>query len=145
MHPNKDPGRILKIINERFSQNGNRHFARFGLTVAQFDILGELWSAPEHKLTFKEQEQRLHIAQSTTFCTVTRLAKKGFVRKLDDPTDKRVKYVQLKEKGSSICARFFSDKEEQQRIQNLGLTPEELSQLNMLLEKVLKHLDAINE
>jgi len=56
-----------------------------------------------------------------------------------------VKYVQLREKGSSICAHFFSDKEEQQRIQNLGLTPEELSQLNMLLGKVLKHLDAIND
>lgn len=64
---------------------------------------------------------------------------------LGDSTDKRVKYVQLREKGSSICAHFFSDKEEQQRIQNLGLTPEELSQLNMLLGKVLKHLDAIND
>ena len=53
--------------------------------------------------------------------------------------------MQLREKGSSICAHFFSDKEEQQRIQNLGLTPEELSRLNMLLGKVLKHLDAIND
>lgn len=145
MRQNKDPGFLLKIINARFSQNGDKHFARFGLTVAQFDVLEELWFAPGHKLSFKELEQRLCVAQSTTFCTVTRLEKKGFVQKLDDSYDKRVKHITLKEKGAAICSQFFSDKEEQQRIQHLGLSPEELTLLNKLLEKVLRHLETTQE
>lgn len=95
----------------------------------------EILNAPAKKLTFKELEKRLSLAQSTTAGLISRLEQKKLVAVSGDSDDRRIKYVEITSLGEKFCqeARQEMEHTEKMLLENLS-TAEKESLLSMLEE-----------
>lgn len=129
-------GKLLKQISDEMRKNANNAMRAQNMTLTQMDALLDLYEAPDLQLSLKELEQRLHVAQSTAAGIVSRLEQKGLVLGLNDPTDKRVKLVQITPEGLQCVrtSRKFVEEGEDRLLS--GLTETECDIFYTLLLKV---------
>lgn len=129
-------GKLLKKISDEMRKNANNAMRAQNMTLTQMDALLDLYEAPDLQLSLKELEQRLHVAQSTAAGIVSRLEQKGLVLGLNDPTDKRVKLVQITPEGLQCVrtSRKFVEEGEDRLLS--GLTETERDIFYTLLLKV---------
>ncbi len=129
-------GKLLKQISDEMRKNANNAMRAQNMTLTQMDALLDLYEAPDLQLSLKELEQRLHVAQSTAAGIVSRLEQKGLVLGLNDPTDKRVKLVQITPEGLQCVrtSRKFVEEGEDRLLS--GLTETERDIFYTLLLKV---------
>jgi DNA-binding MarR family transcriptional regulator len=67
----------------------------FGLSIAQLLCLSHLEKSPEYKCSHKELMTLLSLNSSTITGIINRLEKRGYVNRLHNPSDKRVKQIVL--------------------------------------------------
>ena len=98
--------------------------------------LVEILKAPTRKLTFKELEKCLSLAQSTTAGLIFRLEQKKLVSVSGDTDDKRIKYVEITPVGEKFCkeAKREIDDTEKKLLENLSAAERE--NLLSLLEEI---------
>lgn len=96
-------GIFIHQIHNTLEKSMNNQLRKKGLTLSQMNVLLTLVSVPEKRLSFKELEKRLTLAQSTTAGLISRLEQKGLVAVLGDKDDKRVKYVEITALGTKYC------------------------------------------
>ena len=101
-------GRLLKQINDQLEKNANNNLRDIGLTVTQLTVLRHLFHAPEGRLTMKEVEKKLHVAQSTATGIAMRLELKGLVTARGDESDHRIKVIEITEEGRTVCLKAKS-------------------------------------
>lgn len=106
------------------------------LTFAQVSALLAIRDFPEQKISLKELEKILHVAQSTTAGIISRLEQKGLVTGFGDSTDKRIKLVQITPMGEKYCREAEQNMKEAEENLLSGLTETEKSIFNSLLQKV---------
>lgn len=136
MEEEKDCGFLIKQINDRLERNANNVLRAQDMTMSQLGVLLELFRAPEGRLSLKELERVLHVAQSTMAGIVSRLERKGLVEPLEDPEDRRIKLVRITGAGTErVRAAKLHRMETEERILS-GLTAAERSILYTLLRKV---------
>ena len=70
-------GTFIHQIHNTIEKSVNNQLRKKGLTLSQMNVLLTLVSIPEKKLSFKELEKRLTLAQSTTAGLISRLEQKG--------------------------------------------------------------------
>lgn len=73
------------------------------LTLSQMGLLTNLECRPNGRASMKELEQLLPVAQSTVVGLVSRLEQKDVLSSHEDAHDRRVKLVELTEKGRKTC------------------------------------------
>ena len=127
---------LMKRINDDMARHVNNLLNMNDLTLSQFDVLLALNLAENHRMTLKELERSIHVAQSTTAGIVSRLEKKGLVIYGGLPDDLRVKTVQLTERGVEYCRMAEKDMEQAEYKLLSGLTDTERGIFLTLLEKV---------
>ena len=91
----------IKHINDCLKKRANNSLRKEGLTLMQSHVLLKLQDAPDQRMTFKEIEKDLHVAQSTTAGLLRRLQEKNLIDCCDDPKDKRIKFC------SAHCERLY--------------------------------------
>ena len=91
-------GTFIHQIHNTIEKSVNNQLRKKGLTLSQMNVLLTLVSVPEKRLSFKELEKRLILAQSTTSGLISRLEQKGL-----DKDDKRIKYVEITALGTKYC------------------------------------------
>lgn len=96
-------GVFIHQIHNTIEKSVNNQLRKKGLTLSQMNVLITLVSVSEKKLSFKELEKRLALAQSTTAGLISRLEQKGLVSVLGDKDDKRIKYVEITSLGIKYC------------------------------------------
>lgn len=96
-------GVYIHQIHNTIEKNVNNQLREKGLTLSQMNVLIILVSVSEKRLSFKELEKRLTLAQSTTAGLISRLEQKGLVSVLGDKDDKRIKYVEITASGIKYC------------------------------------------
>ncbi len=86
-----------------FLRESTRLFRPHGLTAAQFNVLN-LLAAPEVErgLSQRELADMLVVDRSNVTGLVDRMEKAGWVRRADDPADRRVYRVQLTAPGKKL-------------------------------------------
>ncbi len=94
--------RFLRSIKDAIEKEGNTYLKDQDLTFPQSGMLLSLIRCPEHTASYKEIEKTAKSAQSTVATMVSRLENKGFVVTFYDKTDKRIKLIQLTDKGLSV-------------------------------------------
>lgn len=129
-------GVFIHHIHNIIEKSMNNQLRKKGLTLSQMNVLVALVSDSEKKLSFKELEKRLVLAQSTTAGLISRLEQKGLVSVLGDKDDKRIKYVEITESGVKYCedAKIEMDNTEEKLVSNLSETERET--FLFLLKKV---------
>ena len=106
--------------------------------MTQIGMLVELDAQPLGKMTMKELEQALRVAQSTVVGIVNRLEQRGYVVTFTDSDDKRVRVAQITEKGMQCCQQARKNMEQAEENLLAGLNGQERETFHKLLEKVIQ-------
>jgi Transcriptional regulators len=140
MKKQKQCGMLIKQIHDGLEKNANNALRDDNITMTQIGTLIELSNAPQHELTLKELEKRLHVAQPTAAGIVSRLEEKGLVEGFAGREDKRIKIVHITESG--LNSRKKADNKMQQAEKQLlaGFSEEEKENFNNYLERVLNNI-----
>ena len=129
-------GALIKQINSTLEKKANNTLRKQDLTFAQVSALLAIRDFPEQRISLKELEKILHVAQSTTAGIVSRLEQKGLVTGYGDSSDKRIKLVGITPSGEECCRDAEQNMREAEENLLSGLTETERSIFNSLLQKV---------
>ena len=129
-------GMLIRQINNALEKRVNNQLKEKDLTLSQMSALIEILNTPAKKLTFKELEKRLSLAQSTTAGLISRLEQKKLVSVSGDTDDKRIKYVEITPLGEKFCNEAKQEMEHTETILLQNLSAVEKESLLSLLEEV---------
>lgn len=129
-------GMLIRQINNALEKRVNNQLKEKDLTFSQMSALIEILNAPAKKLTFKELEKRLSLAQSTTAGLISRLEQKKLVSVSGDSDDKRIKYVEITSLGEKFCREARREMEHTEKMLLGNLSTAERESLLAMLEEV---------
>ena len=129
---------LIKKASLEFEKISNPYFAKYELTVAQYKILKYLYNEPSGTARVVDLEKYYSMTHPTTLGLLEYLEKKEFIKRIDNPNDKRGKLVALADKAQRMrdtlipLGELIDDKFTE------SLTKQEKEQLVALLLKMLK-------
>lgn len=106
----------------------------FAITLPQFDVLSELEHAGD-ALTMSQLSQNLMVSNGNVTGVVDRLERDGYVRRAASPTDRRVQYIALTDKGISAFKQMAQVHEQWITELFAGLTASDIKTLIASLTK----------
>ena len=132
----------LSRIGPLLARRQEAVFSRFGLNRGEVGALSALRIAgPPHQLSPTRLGKGLMLSSAGVTSRVDRLERRGLVRRLPDPDDRRGVIVELTEQGrdvvdAAVAALTVSDRDLMERLE-----PAEIEQLERLLRKFLGGLE----
>ena len=132
--------RLKGIVNLVFTYNWLKshlqaHLKKFGITMQQFNVLRILNGQFPNPATIALIKERMLDKMSDASRIVNRLERKELVRREPSTTDRRIIDVFITEKGRKLIKATDKHSNEMDRLFS-ALSPEEIQQLNFLLDKV---------
>jgi DNA-binding MarR family transcriptional regulator len=97
--------RAVLTTADVFLREGQRLFRQHGITAAQYNVLSALAAAREG-ISQRELGDLLVVDRSNVTGLVDRMEKAGWVRRADDPADRRVYRVALTVAGSRLWEKI---------------------------------------
>jgi DNA-binding MarR family transcriptional regulator len=131
----------LSRIGAHLARRQEDVFSRFGLGRGEVGLLAALRIAPEHRLSPTRLARGLMLSSAGVTSRIDRLERRGYVRRLDDPDDRRGVIIELTDEGlqvvdSAVAANTISDRQLLER-----LDPDELAALEATLRKLQAGLE----
>ena len=132
----------LSRIGPLLARRQEEVFDRFGLSRGEVGALSALRiSGPPYRLSPTRLAKGLMLSSAGITSRIDRLERRGLVRRLDDPDDRRGVIIELTDDGrdvvdEAVAALAISDRQLLER-----LDPQEVEQLEGLLRKVLALLE----
>ena len=132
----------LSMIGPLLARRQEELFDRFGLSRGEVGALSALRiSGPPYRLSPTRLAKGLMLSSAGITSRIDRLERRGLVRRLDDPDDRRGVIIELTDEGrdvvdEAVAALAISDRQLLDR-----LDPQEVEQLEGLLRKVLALLE----
>jgi DNA-binding MarR family transcriptional regulator len=109
-----------------------------GMPMAYYEILARLSEAPGHSLRMSQLAEAAAASKSRASHAVARLEERGWVRRVECPTDRRGQIAQLTEEGYSVLAQAAPAHVEQVRRALFdSLTPDQVKQLREICEAMI--------
>ncbi|SRR6266498_840701 len=132
----------LSRIGPLLARRQEAVFSRFGLNRGEVGALSALRiGGPPYRLSPTRLGRGLMLSSAGVTSRIDRLERRGLVRRLPDPDDRRGVIVELTDQGlevvdAAVAANAISDRQLLER-----LDPEEVAQLEALLRKLLGGLE----
>jgi DNA-binding MarR family transcriptional regulator len=132
----------LSRVGAHLARRQDAVFGRFGLGRGEVGALSALRvSGPPYRLSPTHLARGLMLSSAGVTSRIDRLERRGFVRRLADPNDRRGVMVELTDEGleavdEAVAALTVSDRQLMARLE-----PEEISQLESILRKLLGGLE----
>ena len=132
----------LSRIGPHLARRQEATFSRFGLNRGEVGALSALRiTGPPHQLSPTHLAKGLMLSSAGVTSRIDRLERRGFVRRLADPNDRRGVLIELTDEGlevvdAAVAANSASDRQLLER-----LDPQEIAQLEVLLRKLLGGLE----
>ena len=132
----------LSRIGPLLARRQEEVFGRFGLSRGEVGALSALRiSGSPYRLSPTRLAKGLMLSSAGITSRIDRLERRGLVRRLDDPDDRRGVIIELTDDGrdvvdEAVAALAISDRQLLER-----LDPQEVEQLEGLLRKVLALLE----
>ena len=132
----------LSRIGPLLARRQDEVFGRFGLSRGEVGLLSALRVAgPPYRLSPTRLARGLMLSSAGATSRIDRLERRGFVRRLADPDDRRGVIIELTDQGrevvdEAVAAIAISDRQLMER-----LDPQEVEQLEGLLRKLLALLE----
>jgi DNA-binding MarR family transcriptional regulator len=132
----------LSRIGPLLARRQEEVFGRFGLSRGEVGALSALRiSGSPYRLSPTRLAKGLMLSSAGITSRIDRLERRGLVRRLDDPDDRRGVIIELTDEGrvvvdEAVAALAISDRQLLER-----LDPQEVEQLEGLLRKVLALLE----
>lgn len=118
-------------------------FTGFGISMNEYDVLFNVYRAPQHRLRLRDLNRAVLITQSSVSRLVDRLVGRGLVEKVEDEKDARGTIVTLTDSGIRAF-RKAAGVHTRNINENMGraLTPEQQTQLYDLCTTLLSSQDS---
>ena len=147
MKKNEMPlGLRFAVIARCFKTTMDDRLREHDVTGVQFSILRELQRHEEEgtgELYQRDLENVSHVTHPTMTDIIKRLEKKGYIECRKSENDRRHKCILPTARAKALCSEVSAAEDyAAQRILD-GLTEEEFSTLESLLEKILVNVDTI--
>lgn len=125
-----------KLVAAKLQLEREEMFNHFGITSGRFHLLMILKGEEGHMLSPSELAKRTNVTRATMTQFVDALEKEEYVKRTDDPKDRRGMLVQLTDKGGrklkEVLPHYFKCLTEFTR----ELSPDEQSTLLTLIKKI---------
>ena len=132
----------LARIGPHLARRQEAVFGRFGLSRGEVGLLSALRTAgPPHRLSPTRLGHGLMLSSAGVTSRLDRLERRGFVRRLPDPDDRRGVIVELTDEGREVVDAAVAANAESDRQLLERLDPHEIETLEALLRKVLAGLE----
>ena len=128
--------RIVRM-SHHISALVDTNFARYNLTVGEFEVLAALTRSEKLQLTPKQLGEHILISSGGLTNRINRLEAKDLIVRLPDPTDRRGVIVKITEQGQALAKEAVVTHMEMENILIEGLDEDEKQQLAQLLKKLL--------
>ena len=132
----------LKRIDDSIKKKANNDLVEMDLTLVQHHTLVYLVHQEEHTAELKAIEREFRVSQPTVAGIAQRLEAKGYVEALGCPRDKRVKLIRLTPQGEELCRRSWEKMKTRMASMTAGLSENELTELDRLLDLVYRNIEA---
>ena len=96
----------FREIQPKFARLFTRMLARAGLTQPQYAVLLELTQSSPEPMTMTAISHKLFISKPAVTSLVDRLEKKKYLKRLNDPDDRRVSLLQIQPKGKNTAEKM---------------------------------------
>ncbi len=134
-------GRLARI-GPHLARRQEAVFERFGLNRGEVGALSALRvSGPPHQLSPTRLGKGLMLSSAGVTSRIDRLERRGLVRRLPDPDDRRGVIIELTDEGAETVDRAVEAVAVSDRQLVDQLTPEEVATLEQLLRKLLAGLE----
>lgn len=133
-------GYLVKQIADKVQMLGNNVLKQYGLTFTQSRVLACL-NKYGGRATQKDVETFLQVSHPTVVGVISRMERDGFVRCWQDADDRRMKNIEVTDKGRKVGEILQESVGEDERILSDGLSPQQLQELQSLLKIVNQSMD----
>jgi DNA-binding MarR family transcriptional regulator len=99
--------RLTKELIRRYQFRDWNQICCYGISISQCHILDAL--AEEGDLTMQQLARRMFKSESTMTRVVAQLIRRGYVKRRQDPDDRRVVHVSITPQGKAIVAAINRD------------------------------------
>ncbi|MDP7017715.1 MAG: MarR family transcriptional regulator [Pirellulaceae bacterium] len=113
------------------------HYAKFGLTPPQFQLLTVLNRLREEQITQRRLAKELYVSFPNITAMLSRLEDAGSIERNINEADRREKLVRITRAGRALLRRIWRDQPDQLERVTAGLTDRERRELSRLLHKMI--------
>ncbi|WP_053367957.1 MarR family winged helix-turn-helix transcriptional regulator [Bacillus sp. FJAT-27245] len=138
MDENKHIGLLIRNADLTIANYVKKQLEPFNLAPEQNLIMMMLWE--KDGISPNELSQHLKKDKANIARMIVSLEKKGYIKRMADPLDKRTFKVLLTEEGRQLECRVAPILEEASRTVMNGISPEQAVQLRKLLTKIIHNI-----
>jgi DNA-binding MarR family transcriptional regulator len=132
----------LSRIGPHLARRQEEVFSRFHLNRGEVGALSSLRIAgPPHRLSPTRLARGLMLSSAGVTSRIDRLERRGFVRRLADPNDRRGVIIELTDEGLAVVDAAVAANSASDRQLLARLEPQEIVELESLLRKLLGGLE----
>ena len=113
------------------------HYARFGLTPPQFQMLTVLNRLRGEQITQRRLGKELYVSFPNVTAMLSRLEKTGLIERTVNAADRRERFVKITNQGCKLLKKIWQRQPDQLKRVTAGLTESERNTLARLLNKMI--------
>lgn len=125
---------VLSRAQKAISETTNQFFQQQGLNPTEFAVLELLYHKGRQPL--QQIGNKILLASGSITYVVDKLEKRGLLKRVSCPTDRRVTYAEISEEGATFMSEIFPQHEKELHELMSVLTPEEKETAIELLKKL---------
>ncbi|MEL0097790.1 MAG: MarR family transcriptional regulator [Planctomycetaceae bacterium] len=120
------------------SRHMGPHYANFGLTPPQFQMLTVLNQLRGEQITQRRLGRELYVSFPNVTVMLRRLEKSGLIERAVNHADRRERFVRITRKGHALLKRIWKVQQDQLEQVTTGLEDDEKLELARLLNKMIQ-------
>lgn len=129
---------LLRDAQRAMSRNLASRIAAFGVSIGQWYFLRALWE--EDGLTQRELSHRVGMMEPTTVTALNGMEKRGLVKRVRNPRDRRKMNIFLTEKGRSLRDKLMPFENDVNKLAVDGIDPDEVAALEDGLRRIIVNM-----
>ena len=128
----------LVRVAEGFKKNQAAVFKKWGLTFSQYNLLRVLDASANGQNTMKNVNRIMLVSSANMTGIAKRLEKSEFIIRTSDPSDDRIKWMQITKEGTQVLKAIAKYKEQDLITYLMQYSHKEKSELLKTLQAILR-------
>ncbi|MFP3322257.1 MarR family transcriptional regulator [Planococcus sp. SIMBA_160] len=125
---------VLSRAHKAITEQTNQFFQENGVNPTEFAVLELLYHKGRQPL--QKIGGKILLASGSITYVIDKLEKRGFITRVNCPTDRRITYAEITEEGKSFMADIFPSHEQKLHELTAALSSEEKEQAIELMKKM---------
>lgn len=125
---------VLSRAHKAISEQANQFFQANGVNPTEFAVLELLYHKGKQPL--QKIGGKILLASGSITYVIDKLEKRGFITRINCPTDRRVTHAEITEEGKEFMARIFPEHEKNLHELTSSLSAEEKDEAIELMKKL---------